>query len=338
MLTSDKLPGIEVKSVFLNKDDLFLCKAEAQDGLYSIYKDGSILVFFEIAEGAFERGFVQNLVSVLLESDAIGKERIGVQIFKVVDENEVVKYFGGIKVSVDYSFLKVRLKNSFRRFFVGFKDILEQFERVVDVMDGVVDKLSDIKIIKLQRVLNPVYKFLLDCEDNVELKVIDVPEVDVSVLKLKNRSLGMFSLADIVGLAGGGVLKHEKNYLQIFSFCIGSEKHKDKMENYFSSLYNLISVVDSAESEEVKINKFEKRILCFYNNTIVLSDRHEKLDDRMKIFKDMLFNNGVISYTHTTSADLNYLSCLPGNADCGYYYQICCDTELVKIAENFLKI
>jgi len=332
--------GFEPKPVSMAEVFPFTAEGAAAGGSVSVCNDGAGAMFFEFES----RAHVGACIETIMGDGELG--RMTVQLYKLRHGGED-RYFGCVKVYLDYSFLSsLTWRETVKRFFVGNEDILRRFEGVMsDMIDVLLKKLGAVRVLPLQREESPVHRFLLDSSRAhtgawIETRRRAQPEavlasrahtgawietvVDVSAIKVgERRFLGMFSLVAPHLLRGleREVLTEIDDAMWVETICIPSAGYGEKHERYFSELYKLISnVSDGMLDVALAWGRGLKQIM--HNNTIIVSGKSdETLTAEVDEARALLLDCGLVSYMHTSSAREHYISCFPGNGERGYYYQ-----------------
>jgi len=318
MIIASQLPQLGIKITDINPSELFPFHAESSvDSPFYVCNDGSLVVFFEFSQLDFQR--VHNVLGVLSPSSKL-------QLYKLKAHGKE-RYFGCVKLWVDYSPVKLRFAETLKYIFCGgsrFVDAInESTQKIVNSINEALK--AKVRFVPVHREGSALYEYLVDCSvQSGELRTRLLPLGNMSVIKTAdNRFCTMVSLNNVHGLNCTDILC-DYEYLQYFSVCVPSIDYGGDLDKYFSRTFNMLELLDTKNYDTEKLNFCDKGDKYVFTHTsfILTASTANDVIRQSESFCKTLSDNGIVTFEHTNSAAMNYVSCFPGNAEKGYHYQI----------------
>jgi len=316
MIIASQLPQLGIKITDINPAELFPFFAEAApDSPFYLCDDGSLVVFFEMIS-------IEPVDDVLENLSPSSK----FQLYRLkTKDNE--RYFGCVKLWVDYSPVKLKFVETLKHIFCGGNRFVDAInEETQKIVNSIYETMrAKVRFVPVYREGNALYEFLVDCSvQSGKMRTRICPLGNMSVIKtVADRFCAMVSLNNVHSLNCTGILR-DYEYLQYFSICVPSVEYGRSLDKYFSRTFNMLELLDTKNYDTEKLKFADKGDKYVFTHTsfMLTGGTANDVMRRSESFCKTLLDNGIVTFEHTNSAAMNYVSCFPGNAEKGYHYQI----------------
>ena len=250
--------------------------------------------------------------------------------------NNTTEYFLAGSISLDYSFIKPSFMDLYKDIFKDINHYSYSLNKISSEKLVLINSVfSELNLVQVGGVDNSLYSFLMDIGFNGMYPYLksDIKS-NLSAILSGNKHLACFSLSNLDMLPETSNILNDFQYLQAYTIIKPSKERLNeistevlKSQNILKSLanknqsgksLNVDTIMLDEESIGSPLDSFYVKVsFIFYSPSLA------SMGTLLNKIEDVLNFNEVSFYYHTTSAQSEFISNLPGNVDLGDYYNLC---------------